>query len=210
MLREISKVLFFIINVSFFGLVYPSEQMNIVLILVDDLGWSDLACYGSDFHETPNVDRLARQGIHFTDAYAASSVCTPSRAALMTGEHPARLHMTVWSEAAKNPPLDKKVIPPITEENLALEKETLAERLKEAGYTTIHIGKWHLGNARHYAQAQGFDIGIGGTHWGCPQTFFYPYKGMMHGDFRYVPGLGLGQEGDYLPDKLTDEADSID
>jgi arylsulfatase A-like enzyme len=200
-------------NISFFVILFflvasasASEQMNIVLILVDDLGWSDLACYGSDLHETPNVDQLADQGIHFTDAYAASSVCTPSRAALMTGEHPARLHMTVWSEAAKNPPLDKKVIPPVTKANLALEKITLAERLKEAGYLTAHIGKWHLGNARYYAQAQGFDVSIGGTHWGCPTTFFYPYRGMMHGDFRYVPGLGLGNEGDYLPDKLTDEA----
>ena len=124
----------------------------------------------------------------------------------MSGEHPARLHMTVWSEAAKNPPLDKIVIPPITKENLPLEKQTIAERLREAGYVTAHIGKWHLGDAGHYPQTQGFDIGIGGTHWGCPKTFFYPYRGMMHGDFRYVPGLGLGKEGDYLTDRLTDEA----
>jgi len=206
MIRIIHTIALFVIQFFLLATASSSDQMNIVLILVDDLGWSDLACYGSDLHETPNVDQLAEQGIHFTDAYAASSVCTPSRAALMTGEHPARLHMTVWSEAAKNPPTDKKVIPPVTKANLSLDKQTLAERLKEAGFLTAHIGKWHLGDARHYAQAQGFDISIGGTHWGCPTTFFYPYRGMMHGDFRYIPGLGLGNEGDYLPDKLTDEA----
>ena len=184
----------------------PARPLNVVLILVDDLGWSDLTCYGSDLHETPHIDRLSTQGIFFTDAYAASPVCSPSRAALMSGEHPARLHMTTWREAAKHPPLDKKLIPPLTEENLPLDKVTLAEQLKEAGYLTVHIGKWHLGDAPHYPQTQGFDIDIGATLWGCPKTFFYPFKGFMHGDFRYVPGLGTGKEGDYLPDRLTTEA----
>ena len=202
----IKKTVFLYLIFSISGFSQPLNQMNIVLILIDDLGWSDLACYGSDLHETPNVDRLAGQGLHFTEAYAASPVCTPSRAALMCGEHPARLHMTVWSEAAKNPPLDRKMIPPVTEENLPLGKETLAERLKEAGYVTAHIGKWHLGDAGHYPLTQGFDVSIGGTHWGCPATYFYPFRGMMHGDFRYVPGLGFGKEGDYLTDRLTDEA----
>jgi arylsulfatase A-like enzyme len=184
----------------------PADKLNIVLILVDDLGWTDLTCYGSDLHETPHVDRLAQRGMRFTQAYAPSPVCTPSRAALMCGEHPARLHMTVWREAAKNPPNDKKLIPPITEEDLSLQKLTIAERLKEAGYMTAHIGKWHLGDAGHYPQTQGFDFAVGGTHWGCPKTFFYPYRGMMHGDFRYIPGLGIGNPDDYLTDRLTDQA----
>lgn len=179
---------------------------NIVYLLVDDLGWSDLGCYGSDLHETPNIDRLARHGMRFMDAYAAAPVCTPTRAAIMTGEHPARLHMTIWREGAKNPPRKRRVIPPATRENLPLEKITIAERLKEAGYVTAHIGKWHLGDAFHYPETQGFDVNIGATHWGCPATFYYPFRGELYGDYRYVPGLPIGKEGDYLTDQLTDEA----
>ncbi len=183
---------------------------NIVLLLVDDLGWADLGCYGSDLHETPNIDRLAEQSIRFTDAYAAAPVCTPTRAAILSGEHPARLHMTVWREAAKNPPRRFKVIPPVTVENLPREKVTIAERLKSAGYFCAHLGKWHLGDAAHYPEAHGFDINIGGTHWGCPPTFFAPYRGEIYGSYRYVPGLPLvnktGEEKNYLTDQLTDEA----
>jgi len=182
------------------------ERPNILYLLVDDLGWTDLGCYGSDLHETPNIDRLAAQSVRFSDAYAAAPVCTPTRAAIMSGEHPARLHMTIWREGAKNPPQKSKVIPPVTVEDLPLEKVTIAERLQAAGYATAHIGKWHLGDGFHYPETQGFDVGIGGTHWGCPATFFYPFRGMLYGDYRYVPGLGFGEEGDYLTDRLTDEA----
>lgn len=189
------------------GVVRP----NIVYLLVDDLGWSDLGCYGSNLHETPNIDRLARQGMRFTDAYASASVCTPTGAALMTGEHPARLHMTIWREGAKNPPRKFKIIPPATVEDLQREKVTIAERLKSAGYYCAHLGKWHLGDAAHYPETQGFDFSIGGTHWGCPPTFFYPFRGEMFGDYRYIPGLSAGKDGDYLTDRLTDEAiDVID
>jgi arylsulfatase A-like enzyme len=179
---------------------------NIVFLLVDDLGWSDLGCYGSDLHETPNIDRLAAQGMRFTDAYAPAPVCSPTRAAIMTGEHPARLHMTIWREGANNPPSKFKVIPPVTREDLPLEKITIAERLKEAGYATAHLGKWHLGDGFHYPETQGFDVNIGATHWGCPPTFYYPYRGEMFGDYRYVPGLPIGKQGDYLTDQLTGEA----
>ena len=75
-----------------------AERPNIVFIMADDLGWSDLVRYGSDFHETPNLDRLARESVVFSDAYAASPVCSPTRASIMTGKHPARLHMTIWRE----------------------------------------------------------------------------------------------------------------
>ena len=182
------------------------DRPNILYLLVDDLGWADLGCYGSDLHETPNIDRLAAQSVRFTDAYAAAPVCSPTRAAIMSGEHPARLHITIWREGARNPPQKSRVIPPVTEENLPLEKLTIAERLRAAGYSTAHIGKWHLGDAAHYPETQGFDVGIGGTHWGCPPTFFYPFRGEMFGDYRYVPGLGFGKEDDYLTDRLTDEA----
>ncbi|MEA1951406.1 MAG: sulfatase-like hydrolase/transferase, partial [Planctomycetota bacterium] len=188
-----------------------SRPPNFVFILVDDLGWADLACYGSDLHETPRIDAFARQGVKFTDAYASAPVCTPTRAALMTGKCPARLHMTIWHEAAENPPKRKKLIPPVAVANLPLENFTLAEALREAGYLTAHVGKWHLGDAGYFPEAHGFDINIGGSQWGAPQTFFYPYTGNRHygGEFRYVPDLPWGRDGEYLTDRLTDEAIKI-
>jgi len=181
---------------------------NFVFILVDDLGWADVGCYGSDLHETPNIDRLARQGMRFTDAYAAAPVCSPTRASIMTGKYPARLHMTIWYESSANPPRGRRLIPPVTQGNMPHEQVTIAEVLKKAGYFTAHVGKWHLGDAAHYPQTQGFDVNIGGTFWGAPTTFFYPYSGSSRwgGEFRYVPHLEFGSEGEYLTDRLTDEA----
>ena len=180
---------------------------NIVLILADDLGWADLGCYGADLHETPHLDRLARQGVRFTDAYAAS-VCSPTRAALLTGKHYARLHITIWREAAQKPVANRKLSPPVVEENLPQSEVTLAERLQAAGYLTAIIGKWHLGGADHYPETQGFDVNVGGTHWGAPFSYFFPYRGAgrFGGEFRYVPHLELGKPGEYLTDRLTDEA----
>jgi arylsulfatase A-like enzyme len=187
--------------------VPPVKNLNFVFVLADDLGWSDLGCYGSDLHETPHIDRFAQRSMLFTDAYAASPVCTPTRASIMTGKYPARLHMTTWYEASKNPPRDRKLIPPVTEGNLPLEQVTIAEVLKQAGYQTAHVGKWHLGDAAHYPETQGFDVNIGGTFWGAPNTFFYPYRGLeAFGEFRYVPHLEFGGPGEYLTDRLTDEA----
>ena len=181
---------------------------NIIVILADDLGWSDLRCYGADLHETPHLDRLAAAGVRFTDAYAGSSVCTPTRAALMTGRHPARLGMTIWAEAAEEPPKPERLIPPPAEHNLPLSETTIAEHLQAAGYQTALVGKWHLGDPKHYPEAQGFNVNIGGTLWGAPHTFFYPYsgRGMYGKEFRYVPHLEFGAAGEYLTDRLTDEA----
>lgn len=180
---------------------------NVVVILADDLGWSDLGCYGADLHETPNLDRLAQQGVRFTSAYAAS-ICSPTRAALMTGKHYARLHVTIWREGSLKPDLDHVLTPPTTVSNLPLEEITLAERLRQAGYLTALVGKWHLGDAGHYPETQGFDVNIAGTHWGAPPTYFYPYRGdrRFGGELRYVPHLEWGQSGEYLTDRLTDEA----
>lgn len=186
-----------------------SVRPNFVFILVDDLGWADLGCYGGDLHETPNIDRLAQQGMRFTDAYAAAPVCSPTRASIMTGKYPARLHMTIWYESSANPPQGRKLVPPITQGNLPHAQVTIAEVLKQAGYFTAHVGKWHLGDAAHYPQTHGFDVNIGGTFWGAPYTFFYPYSGSgtrWGGEFRYVPHLEFGDEGEYLTDRLTDEA----
>ena len=184
---------------------------NVLVFLVDDLGWADVGCYGADLHETPNIDRLAAGGVRFTDAYAAASVCTPTRAALLTGKAPARLHMTIWHEASQNPPQHRKVVPPVTVGNLPLEEVTLAERFRAAGYATAIVGKWHLGGAEYYPENQGFDINIGGTCWGAPQTFFWPYRGDKHfgGEPRYIPGLPWGKKGEYLTDRFTDEAIKI-
>lgn len=140
---------------------------NIVLIVADDLGWSDLSCYGADLHRTVHLDNLAQQGMQFTHAYSAASVCSPTRASLMTGKHPARLHMTIWYESARNPPQDRRLIPPVTENNLPHTEFTLAEFLQSMGYITAHVGKWHLGDASHYPETHGFDITIGGTFWVC-------------------------------------------
>lgn len=185
------------------------DRPNIVFILADDLGWSDVGCYGSDLHETPNIDQLACEGMTFTDAYAAAPICSPTRASIMTGEFPARLHMTIWSEASKRPPHDRALIPPETRSNLPLSEVTFADVLS-TDYFVAHIGKWHLGDASHYPEAQGFAVNIGGTHWGCPVTYFYPYKGLFGEDeeFRYVPDLESGDEDPdaYLTDRLTDEA----
>lgn len=186
----------------------PTLQPNIVLILADDLGWSDLGGYGSDFHETPHLDRLAAEGVRFTSFYAAAPVCTPTRASIMTGQYPARLHTTVWFEAALDPPRDRRLIPPAAVANLSHGHVTLAEALRSVGYFTAHVGKWHLGDAAHYPETHGFDVNIGGTFWGAPATFFYPYRGPWSTgtELRYVPGLPFGAEGEYLTDRLTTEA----
>jgi arylsulfatase A-like enzyme len=181
---------------------------SVLLIVADDLGWSDLGCYGSDFHETPHLDRLAEQSLRFRRAYAAAPVCSPTRAALLTGKYPAALHITTWYESALQPPHDRPLIPPVADRELPLAETTLAELLHERGYFTAHVGKWHLGDAAHYPEAQGFDLNIGGTFWGAVSTHFYPYHGTWSttNQFRYVPGLPYGQSGEYLSDRLTDEA----
>ncbi len=190
---------------------------NILLITVDDLGWADLGCYGADLHETPNIDAFAATSQKFTHAYAAASICSPTRAALLSGKSPARLNMTTWREAATNSLFDQKLIPPDVSGNLPLEEVTIAEALKTAGYVTAHLGKWHVGDGEHFPELQGFDINVGATVWGCPPTFFYPYRGEIYRSFRFVPGLeksvhgqyDLNRAGEYLTDRLTDEAISI-
>ncbi len=181
--------------------------LNVVFFLADDLGWADTGPYGADLHETPHLDRLAASAMRFTNAYAAAPVCSPTRASIMTGKHPARLHITIWHEGSQKPPQNRRLIPPIAAPNLPHEEVTLAEALKSRGYTTAHVGKWHLGIASHYPQTQGFDVNVGGTFWGAPATFFHPYTGRVpSGEFRYVPDLHWGEPGEYLTDRLSREA----
>lgn len=185
----------------------PPQQPNIVLILADDLGWADLGCYGADLHETPNIDRLAANSVRFTNAYAMP-VCSPTRAALMTGRHAARVHMTIWSEGSLHGPQNRKLLQADSLPSLPHTETTMAKHLQNAGYLTALVGKWHLGDADHYPETHGFDVNIGGTHWGAPQTFWWPYRGTgrFGAEYRYVPHLEFGKPDEYLTDRLTDEA----
>lgn len=186
--------------------------MNIVFILIDDLGWNDLGCYGSDYYKTPNIDKLAGDGMRFTDGYAACTVCSPTRAAIMTGKYPARLLLTQWLpdgrwDAKKRQRREARFL-----SNLPLEEVTIAEALREAGYQTGFIGKWHLGSMPyHFPQHNGFDVNIGGRDYGAPGHYFYPFQGTWK-----IPTTGLiaqrdspvaGRPGDYLVDRLAEEAE---
>jgi arylsulfatase A-like enzyme len=174
------------------------KRPNFLFILVDDLGWADLSCYGSTFHETPHLDKLAASAVRFTDAYAAHPVCSPTRAAIMTGKNPARIGITDWIPGSN--PRDRKLLGPSDKHRLALEEVTLAEALKRGGYRTFFAGKWHLcaaGDKSFHPEDQGFEINKGGHHRGSPPGGYYtPYKN---------PKLTDGAEGEYLTDRLTDE-----
>ena len=176
---------------------------NFVIILIDDMGWADTGCFGSRYYETPNIDRLAGQGMRFTDAYAACSVCSPTRASIMTGKYPARLHLTDWIPGEGNAPSHLLRVPQ-WRQFLPLEEVTIARALKPAGYVSASIGKWHLGGPAYYPEHHGFDLNVAGTHFGHPASYFWPYEGKSHS----VAGLKEGgHEGEYLTDRLTDEAE---
>ncbi len=180
------------------------QKTNVILFFIDDMGWTDLGCYGSDLYETPNIDRLAAEGVKFTNAYSACTVCSPSRAAIMTGKYPARLHLTDWIQGSKRPKAKLKV--PDWQMYLDTTEVTLAKALKEGGYSTAIFGKWHLGDApKYWPESHGFDVNIGGYRWGAPGSYFYPYHGNRR-DKMHPPNLEQGKEGEYLTDRLTDEA----
>ncbi len=179
-----------------------TEKPNFIFILVDDLGWKDLGCYGSEFHETPNIDRLAGEGVRFTNAYAACPVCSPTRASIVTGKYPARLGITDWipgRQAYAGPQPCDRLLPRDFTLNLALEEVTLAETLGEAGYRTFFAGKWHMGqDSAYWPEHQGFEINKGGWSAGWPHGgYFSPYEN---------PRLESGPKGENLTDRLTDES----
>ena len=178
------------------------QSPNIIMIVADDLGWYDLSGYGNEFIETPNLDQLAKEGIRFTDAYAAAPLCSPSRASLITGLHPIRVNITEHIHGNRPPGSDQKLKAPSIAQQLSLQYKTIAEALKTKDYNTAFIGKWHLGGGKFTPDHRGFDINIAGAWNGLPKSFFYPFfnKGEK-------PELqNSSKEGDYLTDVLTDKA----
>ena len=193
------------------------EEFNVLLIHVDDLGWADIGVLGSDFYETPFIDRLAAEGMLFTHSYAAAAICSPSRAALMTGKYPARMGITDWiyarfqgvgttglpGEYAENP--DQPLRTPKNQGFLPLEELTLAERMKVQGYATLHVGKWHLGGEGKYPEDQGFDRNFGGNDLGQPPSYFDPYEPATPTPFYAFDRVTPRDSGEYLTDREGDE-----
>lgn len=178
------------------------KPFNIIIMLADDVGWADLACYGNRFIETPNLDMMAREGLLFTNAYAAAPLCSPSRASLITGNNPARINLTEHLHGYSPPGPDQKLITPKIETGLPPNLTTIPEALKPAGYRTAHFGKWHLGEGASGPAFQGFDLAYGGGAEGLPKTFYYPFFGGKP----YPALLADTKEGDYLDDALTSKA----
>ena len=200
-----NKIYFFLI--LFLSCSKPIDKPNLLFIIVDDLGWTDVSYNGSDFYETYNIDALSLNSMLFYNAYAASPVCSPTRASIMTGKHHARINITDWIPGLEETPnynnKNKILIGPKDRNELPLDEITIAEVLKNNGYKTFYSGKWHLGSQGHYPEDQGFDINIGGFEKGSPMGGYYsPYKN---------PKLSDGPEGEYLTDRLTQETiDFID
>jgi len=169
---------------------------NVIFFLVDDLGATDLGCFGSSFYQTPNIDRLAHDGLKFTHAYSACTVCSPTRASIISGRYPAELHLTDWI-AGHNRPKAKLRIPDWTQ-HLTHDVPTLPQAMHAAGYTTCAIGKWHLGEDG--PEKYGFDVAIADNGKGQPATYFSPYKN---------PHLSDGPPGEFLSDRLTAEAENF-
>ncbi len=164
---------------------------NIVFIVIDDMGWRDIGCYGSTFYETPNIDRLAQQGMVFSDAYASCPVCSPTRASILTGKYPARVGVTQFIGGHA---VGKLCDVPYFHQ-LPVQEISLATTLRNGGYQTWHVGKWHLGK---WVKRHGFDINIGGSDWGHPRKGYFSPWG--------ISTLEDGPDGEYLTDRLTDDA----
>lgn len=175
------------------------DQANVVFILADDLGWNDLSVTGSEFYETPHIDDIASSGVQFAQGYATCQVCSPSRASIMTGKYPARLHITDWIGARSG--LDWKrngrILPADYQHQLPADDITIAEAFREAGYSTFFAGKWHLGDKGSWPEDHGFEMNRGGHDRGSPPGgFFAPYSN---------PRLNDGPDGESLPLRLGKE-----
>lgn len=201
--------------VIFDGCKTEEPRPNFVFFLVDDMGYSDVGCFGSNYYESPNIDRLAREGMKFTSAYAASCLCSPTRASILTGKYPGRLHITHAIPILGYKRLDGGKATRLRDANyvmnLPLEEVTIAEALKPAGYATALIGKWHAAiDTQYLPEYQGFDVNIGGNGHGHTGDHFYPYKTRWRMAEAYPweewNTLPDGIPGEYLTNRLTDEA----
>jgi len=186
----------------------PPQPPNIIFVPADDLGWMDTSVYGSRFYETPNVDELARRGMRFTNAYAANPLCSPTRASILTGQYPGRLRFTTPAghlpqvvldpKLPERGPPQQKAVTPATRTRLPNDYFTVAEALKEAGYTTGFFGKWHLGRDPYLPDNQGFDVVVGGReHPGPPGGYFAPWP---------IDTIPVMPAGTHICDVLTGEA----
>jgi arylsulfatase A len=219
------RILFLLL--LFLAFQAQARQPNIVLILVDDLGWMDLSCQGSDFYRTPNVDRLAKEGIRFTSGYAACAVCSPTRAAVQTGRYPHRVGVTDWIRSRfqrgnigtpeKNPTeyvggKNRVLLCPPNPYWMEHEEITIAEALKESGYKTAYIGKWHLGDPDWYPEKQGYEENFGGCDYGQPPSYFDPFnqpKGRHETLRSGIYNLPGRKEGEFLTHREGDEAEAL-
>ena len=173
------------------------KSPNVIFFLVDDLGWADLGCYGSEFYETPNIDKLANEGVRFTDAYSACHVCSPTRASILTGKYPASFNLTDWLPGRRDFSFQKLKNVEINQ-HIPYDISTLPKTLKNKGYKTAIIGKWHLGEDDATTLKQGFELHLPDWKKGWPKKgYYFPYG---------MKGLEEGKKGEYLTDRLTDEA----
>ena len=204
-----------------------TNHPNVIVILVDDMGWMDLSCQGSDYYRTPSIDRLATEGMRFTNGYAACAVCSPTRAALQTGRYPHRVGVTDWIRSrfqrgrigtpAKNPTeyvggKNRKFLCPPNPYWMEHEEISIAEALKARGYQSGYIGKWHLGDPAWFPPGQGYDENKGGCDYGQPPSYFDPYnqpKGRHETLRQGIHNLPGRKKGEYLTHREADEAETL-
>lgn len=192
-----SFLIILLLVIPFISCKKQNNQPNIIFFLVDDLGWTDVGCYGSQFYETPNIDALAESGVRFTDAYAASHVCSPTRASIITGKYPASINLTDWLTGRRDFPFQKMLNVKINQ-HIPYDVKTLPAILKANGYKTAIYGKWHLGEDSASTARQGFDTHIPDWNRGWPKNgYYFPYG---------MKGLEEGDDGEYLTDRMTTEA----
>ena len=172
------------------------EKPNIVLIVADDLGWSDLSYMGSEYYETPNIDKLSKSGMTFYNGYASSANCAPSRATMLSGKYHTEHGIYTVRNSDRGSRKTRKIIPIETKTTLDLDFFVIPEMLKEMGYTNGHFGKWHLGDVGFHPEQSGFDVNIGGNRHGGPGGYFAPYPN---------PELENEPKGEYLTDRIGDE-----
>ena len=172
------------------------DKPNIILIVADDLGWSDLSYMGSEYYETPNIDKLSKSGMTFYNGYASSANCAPSRATMLSGKYHTEHGIYTVRNSDRGSRKTRKIIPIETKTTLDLDFFVIPEMLKEMGYTNGHFGKWHLGDVGFHPEQSGFDVNIGGNRHGGPGGYFAPYPN---------PELENEPKGEYLTDRIGDE-----